>query len=390
MLTHPRPDAAARSVDLVASEGDSSARIRQWGAHYIVGRGYDACFFLLAPIVSVLLGALIARWPQANESFWIGARRTTPTLLVLGAIVHAHLVAVVVRSHLNVAVFRTHRIRFTVIPLVVFALMFLSDTAMVVATVLVVFWDVYHSALQTFGLARFYDRLEGNDPNRGRLLDMAFNLVLYIGPILSGASLSAHLQKLELFEGTPLATLADLPAVLLTHQPEVATWVWFVTALVVVGYAGAQFYLWRKGNVISIPKVFLLTTTGACSLYVWANNPWGMAFFIMNLFHATQYLALVWWKERSVLIQRTGGLRREVSAVDPEGSRPTRGASIRALVLFLSVAFGYGVCAEIVSDEQRLLWCVTQTVALMHFYYDGFIWSVRKQPATCTQPSSTI
>ena len=53
------------------------------------------------------------------------------------------------------------------------------------------------------------------------------------------------------------------------------------------------------------------------------------------------------------------------------------------LALFLAIAAGYGVWAEVADagtlpSGLDLGWNVTIVVALMHFWYDGFIWSVRK------------
>lgn len=364
----------------------SAGEARSGGPRYIVGKAYDWTFFLLAPLLAVLLGALVARWPAAHATFWIGARRTTPTLLLLGALVHAHLFAVFARSHLDRAVFRAHPARFTLVPLITLGVMFSSDTAMILATLLVVFWDVYHSAMQTFGLARFYDRLEGNDPSRGRWLDLGLNLILYVGPILSGASLAAHLSKVELLADTPLSSLTHIPTLLLTAQPTGARWIWGATAAYLAFYVLAQVVLWRRGNVVSGPKVFLLVATGSCSLWVWATNPWGMAFFIMNLSHAVQYLALVWWRQRRVLV-RTSERATAPDVSSDARPAPTRLAWLRGLVLFAVVLLAYGLVAEIVTDEQRFLWCLTQTVALMHFYYDGFIWSVRTGSALALSSS---
>jgi hypothetical protein len=54
------------------------------------------------------------------------------------------------------------------------------------------------------------------------------------------------------------------------------------------------------------------------------------------------------------------------------------------LVLFLAIAFGYGLWAEIsdagaVASGLDLGFNATIVVSLMHFWYDGFIWSVRKR-----------
>jgi hypothetical protein len=54
------------------------------------------------------------------------------------------------------------------------------------------------------------------------------------------------------------------------------------------------------------------------------------------------------------------------------------------LALFLAIGCGYGIWAElcdsggILASGLDLGWNVTIVVSLMHFWYDGFIWSVRK------------
>ena len=49
------------------------------------------------------------------------------------------------------------------------------------------------------------------------------------------------------------------------------------------------------------------------------------------------------------------------------------------LVLFLIVAFGYGLFSEVSSEQTRITADIVIVVSLMHFWYDGFIWSVRKK-----------
>lgn len=51
-----------------------------------------------------------------------------------------------------------------------------------------------------------------------------------------------------------------------------------------------------------------------------------------------------------------------------------------ALAAMLLAAGAYGVGAELVdSNEQRIALSVTLVVSLMHFWYDGFIGSVRRR-----------
>ena len=58
-------------------------------------------------------------------------------------------------------------------------------------------------------------------------------------------------------------------------------------------------------------------------------------------------------------------------------ARALGGASFS--LAFFGAVLAYGFWSEIVPNDDRLRWSVIQTIALMHFYYDGFIWSVRKE-----------
>ena len=48
-------------------------------------------------------------------------------------------------------------------------------------------------------------------------------------------------------------------------------------------------------------------------------------------------------------------------------------------VAFVAIVLLYGAWAEIVTVDARWSWAIVQTVALMHFWYDGFVWSVSKR-----------
>ncbi len=350
-LTHPEP--VAGSVERARSA-------------YIAGPLYDWAFFLLPPILSVVIGAWVAHSSIRNQTIALGTAKIGIVTIAMGAIVQGHLAAVLVRSHLNPQVFPRHPFRFIVLPIAVFLSMLVSMWAVVIVSVLVVFWDVYHSAAQTFGLSRIYDRNAGNDPTVGRRLDLALNVLLYAGPIVAGATMLTHFKQFERFRAVDALFFAQIPALMTSNQR------YFTIALLVGGTAFVAYYVFayarlaRRGYKISLPKVFLLGTTGLCSIWVWGFNPWGQAFLIMNLFHAVQYFAIVWWSERGMLVRR---LRLEGS----QFGKPI------AAILLLAGALSYGVWAEVGAGRDRALWSLTQVVALMHFFYDGFIWSVRRK-----------
>ena len=131
-----------------------------------------------------------------------------------------------------------------------------------------------------------------------------------------------------------------------------------------LAYVLAHLRAHRQGIRFSKQKVFLVVSTGLCSIYSWGLNSWGEAFFIMNLFHAVQYLALVWATEKKQLQDRIGG---------------RKSSKARTALLFFGPVAAYGFVAQSSDPDLNGLWTLTIVVSLMHFWYDSFIWSVQKQ-----------
>ncbi len=106
-----------------------------------------------------------------------------------------------------------------------------------------------------------------------------------------------------------------------------------------------------------------MTVTGLCSVVTWGFDRWGEAFLVMNTFHAVQYLALVNATEGAKVGARLG--------------LPSSGAGrLASVLLFLGATFGYGFLVE--WSDAEVVWATSMVVSLMHFWYDGFVWSVRR------------
>ena len=131
-------------------------------------------------------------------------------------------------------------------------------------------------------------------------------------------------------------------------------------------YVYANWRMVQRGYRVSVQKVYLLATTGLVSIYSCGFNIWGEAFFIVNVFHALQYFGIVWAREK-------GNMMRLFRV-----ERLPNGKYI-ALPLFLGLAFGYGLWAEILNTDIVSLWAMTLVVSIMHFWYDSFICSVQKR-----------
>src|SRR5262245_1885601 len=168
---------------------------------YIVGPVYDVLFFIGSPLLALGLGILASLYDLSAQKVTVFGHQDSPIGIFIGTFIMAHLFAVFFRSNGNPKIFALYPYRFTVVPIVLLAVMCMNRFIAVSVGVLATWWDVYHSSLQTFGLGRIYDVRAGNDPRIGRRLDLLLNLVLYAGPILAGASLMLHTKDFHEFDG---------------------------------------------------------------------------------------------------------------------------------------------------------------------------------------------
>jgi hypothetical protein len=325
----------------------------------IGGPQFDAILLWGSPLIASLLV-----WAWADMASVLphraGAAAISLMSVAIGVLTFAHLIAVVPRAYLNVEVFSAHRRRLTVVPVLLLLLLFLSPTALVIAAVLAVFWDVHHSAMQIFGLARIYDMKAGNDAAALRRTDLFLNWLLYVGPIGAGASLLAHLHELGRLDATPVALLTGAEGVAGIYANAIRMISFAAWALVLL-FALAS-YLGERHHGYRMPphKAALLLSTGMTSIVAWTLSPPFIAFAIVNLFHAVQYFALVWLKEG----KRIGAHLGRTHAP--------------ALILFLALCGGFGLAYHMAESFDVLL-APFIACSLLHFWYDSFVWSVRKK-----------
>lgn len=333
---------------------------------YIASQGYDVFLFILAPLLSLGVAEVLSVFEapfQVTDFLGAKARRIS---IFISVWTYAHLVAVVFRSHGNPQVFARHRARFTWVPLALFAALLTSEWVLVTGIVVAALWDVYHTSMQTFGFCRIYDAKAGNPSEQGRRLDVWLNHWIYIGPILGGLSLVPTLQVFASYQSVgweaPLRWLDAVAAV----RGEIRL------AVIAGGTLFFAYYLWayarlvRRGYRVSRQKIALLLSTAATSIYAWGFLPPLEAFFVANLFHGLQYFAIVWWTEKRN-IRRVFGMSR------------LDGGQWLALALFASTVGLFGIGYEL-QNYQDLRWAMAVgiVVSLMHFWYDGFVWSVRR------------
>jgi hypothetical protein len=279
----------------------------------------------------------------------------------------AHVIVTFARTHGNLEIFQSHVLRFTIVPVLLFATLALSPVARGLAVIVSVVWDVHHTGMQTFGLARLYARRAGNTGRDGRTLDLLLNHVLYAGPILVGGGLLLHLQRMG-----PLAREWGVLNLRLEggwmDGARVALVVGGVA--VIAAHAIGHWQLARRGVPVSPQAVALLGATALTSIISWGLNPFGLSLITMKIFHCVQYVTLM------AVVERT-----QVSGWFGEAGRTLSLPRVALALLVPALLFGAWTQSPLIDANAGLASALILSVTLLHFWYDGFTWSMRTSEA---------
>ncbi len=316
-------------------------------------------FFVGTPLLLLPLAAAAqTKWSAQDIYLFVGA---------FGAMGH-HLPGMI-RAYGDRALFARFRLRFVVAPLVLLAVcIFCTIYGLKALEVLAFTWGIWHGLMQTYGFCRIYDvKVAAGAVSRARA-DFYFCLAWFVAVVvLSPMRLRSFLD----FYYESGGLVVTEPALQALRAAAVAALV-LVTAVFVWQHVGD----WRRGRGVSLVKLALLATSISfwwyCNIGV-TNILVGIALF--EIFHDVQYLTIVWSFNRN-RVERDPTIRGFLRFVF------RRSGALIGLYVGLVLAYGsIGLVAGGVSSElirQVLLGCVTAS-ALLHFYYDGFIWKVRER-----------
>jgi len=329
------------------------------GSPWILNAPRDLLLFIATPLLLIPLVAIGSRAWGANALYPIAA---------FGALGH-HLPGMI-RAYGDRELFARFRTRFVAAPLflvgVCVASAFLDPTlsAIVLVTYL---WGVWHGLMQTHGFLRIYDAKRGATDRLTARLDHAMCLVWFAGALLFSTKATHHVLQEFYMAGGPFVSVGALATARMVWGVVVAS----VTAAWLVHLVQSV----RAGRAPNPIKPLLLATSVA---YWWyANTIVGnliLGVLLFELFHDVQYLAITWVYNR----------RRVAS-----GSHVDRFTRFvfrdRAplMLLYVGLVAAYGglrFVPELPSATlQRVFLAVLAASALLHFYYDSFIWKVKER-----------
>jgi tetratricopeptide (TPR) repeat protein len=358
---------APSSAYASTSPGVATAAPALRGSRWIIGGPADLALIVLTPLLAgPLLWGAHARWSWTEISLFVATFCAT-----------GHHLPGMIRAYGDRALFQRFRARFTIVPaLLVAACVYSSIVGLRGVFLISVAWAMWHGMMQTYGFLRIYDARAGRLDARMARLDLAMCVAWFgIGTIWSTPRLGPLLETfyacggpylgVELLSatrhvwvlGTVLVTLVYAKA-LLEHGAR-TQWNPIKLTLMAVSFAS----WWVTGVTIAHPLV-------------------GEAIF--ELFHDVQYLAIVWMfnLKRVDMDSTVGGFTRFLF----RRSGALVGAYVGLVLAYGSLAFvadGFDA-----STLKKTLEGLLVTSALLHFYYDGFIWKLREPETRQTLGSS--
>jgi hypothetical protein len=331
---------------------------------WILDRWRDLLLFVGTPVLLIpIFTAAQARWSAQDIFLFVGA---------FGAMGH-HLPGMI-RAYGDQALFDRFKVRFVVAPLAILAVCIWSSLYNIQAVQLVAMaWGIWHGMMQTYGFCRIYDAKASARAAARARADLALCFAWFSAAVLLSPMRFRTLLELYYESGGPVVASAAVAGL---------RWAVVVAlGVVTIVFLWRQWSDWRAARGVSPVKITLLVSSIAFWWY--CNNGVqnilvGIALF--EVFHDVQYLAIVWIYNRTrVERDKTiGGFMRFVFR---------RSGALIGVYVGLVLAYGaIGLTQSAITAEwirHGLIGIVTAS-ALLHFYYDGFIWKVREAETRTT------
>jgi Tfp pilus assembly protein PilF len=328
---------------------------------WIQGCWRDLILYVGTPLLLIPLFAVAqVRWTAQEIFVFVGA---------FGALGH-HLPGMI-RAYGDRTLFERFRWRFMVAPVFLLTVcvgFYFWDLETNPVVLIVFFWGIWHGMMQTYGFGRIYDAKTGSFAAATRRLDFAMCAIWFAAAvILSPARMNDALNGFYAC-GAPFISPASIHLLQQTA---------LVAAVTVLALWLANFvWMWIAGSRQNPVKIALFLTSIAfwwyCNNGV-ANILAGIALF--EVFHDVQYLSIVWIYNRNRVEKDSSisGFMRFVFR---------RSGSLMGLYVGLVLAYGsigYLNSHIGIGTVTSVLTGVITASALLHYYYDGFIWKVREK-----------
>ena len=333
---------------------------------YIVDRKHDLIWFLGLPFAAVAVAFLCQRHLPGGALAAIALWVTVP-----------HHFATWLRVYGSPAEFGNWRERFVFAPVVMilltYALLYWAPLSLVL---IVTLWDHQHSLMQQYGFARVYDfKARAGAPATSKF-DFYFNWVFF-GNMLVVSPLFSTIWVRMLHEWHLPITVG---AVQWVHRVS-----WTIALVYLAVYIGHALWCVRRGYTLNPLKYFFLFA----SYFLWYSTsfttPYLLVFAVAHrIMHGLQYIVMVYFYNRNK-IERTGGDSGLLAFLGRPGNAKAFLLLCAAYALVFHALsegvvrdFGFGVVG-FNTNFDLFSYSLLSSFALLHYYYDSFIWKVRKK-----------
>src|SRR5258705_10782552 len=326
---------------------------------WILDSWRDLILYVCTPLllVPIFIGAQ-GVWAAEDIYLFVAA---------FGAMGH-HLPGMI-RAYGDRALFQRFRYRFIFAPIFLVVVCAAFSVWNLTGIVLVAFiWGVWHGMMQTYGFCRIYDAKVGSFAEVTRRLDFALCGIWFATAVLLSPQRMTDTLETYYSAGGPFIP----PPLLRAAQQGLLALALAISGVFLVNFV----WMWTQGKRPSPVKLVLLVTS--ISFWWYCNNIVasvlvGIALF--EVFHDVQYLSLVWIynRKRVESDNSIGGFMRFVFR---------RSGALVGVYIGLVLAYGgLSLSKSYVGIDavKNILTGVVTASALLHFYYDGFIWKVREK-----------
>ncbi|MSR83394.1 MAG: tetratricopeptide repeat protein [Candidatus Latescibacteria bacterium] len=331
---------------------------------WIINQTGDLLFFIGTPLIC--LGILLF----ASQTY----SSADIALFVLAFFAVGHHLPGLMRAYGERELFARYKARFVVTPFLVAALVGWSVfNGHLGFFIFLALWDLWHFFMQHFGFMRIYE-LKRRRPTRGSArLDWLLSAA-WLGYVVIASPhyLINFLERCQRY-GFGLYTWIS---------PE---WVgWLRSGMLVVTVGITVLYLLnivreqRQGVPIVWPKLAITAITFGTSYYAYVVlQDILLGYAIIAMAHDIQYYAIVW-------IYNHGVLRRSEELGGSFFRFLFRDGRFRIVLFYVVLILAYGGIEVLARATQSflvydLVKVLIATSAFLHYYYDGFMWKVRKK-----------
>lgn len=337
-----------------------------WRSAYIIDRKQDYVWFLALPFAAVGFALLAQRFlpgaALAAVALWV----TIP-----------HHFVTWLRVYGSAAEFARFRQRFLLGPVVlVGAVYLLMQYAPLSLVLLVTLWDHQHSLMQQYGFARIYDfKAKAGAPHTARF-DLYFNWVFFVNMLVVSPLFSTVWVRMLHEWGVPVAAST-------VELVQALSW----TVAIVYGLVYLGHILWcrQKGYALNPLKYLFLFASYFLWYFTSFTSPYLLVYAVAHrIMHGIQYIVMVYFYNRHK-VERGGSDSGLLTYLGKPGR-------VKAFVLMCAAYalvfhalteghvrdFGFGLVG-FNTNFDLFSYSLLSSFALLHYYYDSFIWKVRKR-----------